>query len=874
MFSARGYAYGAYPRAPLGDFAPVACLRRLASSGAAGSAHALNSRSARAFALALSLLWVALPGRPARGQTINEQLWGTDGPVTALAVADSTLYIGGSFSFVGPVNGGGVPVASDGSAALHYPKVNGPVLAAVSDGAGGWFIGGEFTGVGGVPRTNLAHILADGSVGAVRPDPDAPVTALALSAGTLYVGGNFTHLSGQVRSHVAALNAETGELTPWDPDAEGTVYLGSGFVSAFVVGEETVYLAGNFTRIGGADRSCLAEVDRQNGFATAWRADADNYVLALVRVGNTIYAGGYFTHIAGSERSALAALDQRSGTVLPWNPGLQADPVLGVPQPYILALAPRGEDVYVGGHFNQIGGEARQALAAIDRRSGRVSPWHPEIAGGYPFPEVAAIALSGQDVTVGGAFSQVDGSERSNAAKVDGRTGAVESWNPRANNTVRAIASDGGKAYLGGTFSMLGNWQPRHGLAALDLHTGKATAWDPSPDGTSIFAVTAVGQTLYVGGDFSTVGGQLRPGLAALDALCGQAAAWNPGANGAARVIVQHDSLLYVGGSFTQLGGQPRRHVAALGLSTALASGWDPISNDDVWALVISDSVVYAGGYFSRIGGQFRNYMAALDARTGGATAWNPNPDLWVNTLLLDDATLYVGGAFDLIAGEPRVALAALDVTSGQLSDWRPDPVGAAPYPEVDGVAMSGETVYATGNFMTVGGAERDFVAALDPRSGTATSWQANLNGRAWCLVAAESTIYVGGRFSRAGLLPAANIAAISAAQLLRPRLASPSPSSVRPSLPTPPANTLCFTASTSVRGAAVLHFTLPQAMVTSISVFDLQGRRVTSPLNHELEPAGEHEVALQTRGWLPGCYLCRLEVGSSSLTRKLLVVR
>ena len=40
----------------------------------------------------------------------------------------------------------------------------GTVNTSASDGAGGWFIGGNFSHVGGLPRYGLAHILADGNV--------------------------------------------------------------------------------------------------------------------------------------------------------------------------------------------------------------------------------------------------------------------------------------------------------------------------------------------------------------------------------------------------------------------------------------------------------------------------------------------------------------------------------------------------------------------------------------------------------------------------------------------------------------------------------------------------------------------------------------
>ena len=78
---------------------------------------------------------------------------------------DGTLYVGGDFTRAGPMTGGGVPLAVDSGQPLpSFPKVDGDVFAVVPDGAGGWYIGGAFARVGGEPRENLAHVLADATL--------------------------------------------------------------------------------------------------------------------------------------------------------------------------------------------------------------------------------------------------------------------------------------------------------------------------------------------------------------------------------------------------------------------------------------------------------------------------------------------------------------------------------------------------------------------------------------------------------------------------------------------------------------------------------------------------------------------------------------
>ena len=89
-------------------------------------------------------------GSAAHAQAVRESTWVTDGTVNAIAGTGSTLFLGGTFSRVGPwVGGAGVVDRGTGSAVKPYPRVAGTVFASTADGAAGWYIGGAFTRVQG-----------------------------------------------------------------------------------------------------------------------------------------------------------------------------------------------------------------------------------------------------------------------------------------------------------------------------------------------------------------------------------------------------------------------------------------------------------------------------------------------------------------------------------------------------------------------------------------------------------------------------------------------------------------------------------------------------------------------------------------------------
>ena len=184
----------------------------------------------------------------------------TNGTVrtTALSADGQTLYLGGDFTYVGPYTGAGARLdLSDGSVIPDDLAVEGSgVWASVPDGAGGYYIGGAFTSVGGQPRQNLARILADGTLDpAFAPDPNGAVQALALSGGTLYVGGGFVAIGGQVRQRLAAVDAATGAADPaFSADANSSVL-------TLAAGGGALYAGGVFVTVGGRPRPRLAAFD-------------------------------------------------------------------------------------------------------------------------------------------------------------------------------------------------------------------------------------------------------------------------------------------------------------------------------------------------------------------------------------------------------------------------------------------------------------------------------------------------------------------------------------------------------------------------------------------------------------------------------------
>ena len=175
----------------------------------------MNIKTKLNFAFIMALLWLLAKNANAQSSTPDNLLWSTSGAVASVVSDGTTTFIGGSFAFVGPNTGCLASVSTTtGSLNNLLPYINGKVLVTISDGNGGYYVGGTFTKVGTVSVTNLAHIKSDLTVdNNFKPNPSSFVSALALVGSTLYVGGNFSNLGGQARSFIAALNTSDGTAT-------------------------------------------------------------------------------------------------------------------------------------------------------------------------------------------------------------------------------------------------------------------------------------------------------------------------------------------------------------------------------------------------------------------------------------------------------------------------------------------------------------------------------------------------------------------------------------------------------------------------------------------------------------------------------------
>jgi hypothetical protein len=503
----------------------------------------------------------------------------------ALAVAGSTLYVGG-----------------------HFDSVDGDSRAGLA----------ALDTATGTPTSWNPQISLSGTSHRVSAD------ALAVSGSTVYAGGEFDTVNGSVpRNGLAAFDATTGTATAFDPDLTLS-FGGPAVASALLVSGSTVYAAGEFDTVNGSTvRDNIAAFDAATGAATAWDPSFLNSVITTLALsGSKLYVGGSGLSTEG-EGNDIVAVDAATAVASDFSPQVGGN---------VDAVAVSGSDVFVGGSFRTIGGSARTGVASIDLATGQPTALEIPYSGKFAVSgstvyvvvgdglrafdsgsgdqlwtvstdgEVSAVAVSASTVYMGGAFTTVTPSGGSatptaGLAAFDAASGSlVTGWAPGGVSvsggtaTIEALAVSGASVYVGGTFDTAGG-ATRHNLAAFSASTGALSAWNPNiafgSSTPSVNALAVLGSTVYAGGNFDTVNGSTaRSFAAAFDDTTGMATKWNPNHDSTVNALVAVGSTVYMGdAAYDTLVGIEKHwspdllgptSVAATSSYVALGGPWSP----------------------------------------------------------------------------------------------------------------------------------------------------------------------------------------------------------------------------------------------------------------------------------------------------------
>lgn len=398
------------------------------------------------------------------GSTWSKLGVGMNSYLLALAVYDGQLCAGGVFTSADSLPAKSVArwdgvswtaLGSDSTSPVD------PNVRALTVHDGKLYAGGYPSNVGGNPTSQVASW--DGTAWSSTFDMNHQIVALHSHGGRLFACGWFRQAGGHTAQYLAAWDGVSWSTlgTGFGHSSFGTPYL-----SAATTFQDNLYVAGQFTTVGGVEANRIAKWDGSSWSTLSTGLDIEAF--ALAEYDGRLVVGGYFAKAGGITAKGAAAWD---GTRF-WALGSGTNNL-------IYALTVYDGKLIAGGYFTRAGTHAVNYIAAWNGTS-----W--EALGTGVNSYVLSLAVYDGKLIVGGDFNMAGGVPSVGAAAWDGTTWSALSTGDR----VYALTVWNGTLYAGG-----------NGLKFWD-----GTSWRyPAPflPRPSIASMSVYRDMLYVGGIFT-----------------------------------------------------------------------------------------------------------------------------------------------------------------------------------------------------------------------------------------------------------------------------------------------------------------------------------------------------------------------------------
>jgi hypothetical protein len=356
-------------------------------------------------------------------------------------------------------------------------------------------------------------------------------------------------------------------------------------VNALAVVDNEVYVGGNFTSAGGVSANRVARFNTQTNtwstLGTGSSNGVNSAVYALAVVGNEVFVGGEFTSAGGVIANGVARFNTQTNTWSTLGTG-SSNGVNG----WVYALAVVGNEVFVGGSFTEAGGVSAKRVARFDTQTNTWSSLGTGSSNGVS-NTVNALAVVDNEVYVGGFFTSAGGVSANYVARFNTQTNTWSSLGTGSSNgvssTVRALAVVGNEVYVGGFFTSAGGVSANR-VARFNTQTNTwstlGTGSSNGVSGSSVLALAVVGNEVFVGGGFTSAGGVSANYVARFNT---QTNTWSTlgtgssnGVSGGVYALAVAGNEVFVGGGFTSAGGVSANYVARWNSGTSRVEQLSP----------------------------------------------------------------------------------------------------------------------------------------------------------------------------------------------------------------------------------------------------------------------------------------------------------
>nr|WP_294859111.1 T9SS type A sorting domain-containing protein [uncultured Fluviicola sp.] len=598
--------------------------------------------------------------------------------------------------------------------------VSGIVYTSCVQPDGKIVIGGNFTAVNGVPRTNIARlnpngtldssfntnysavgtsnytarasviqpdgkiimainenassdsqiirINPDGTLESVMNNTDGDILTISLQPdGKIIVGGEFMEVNIDVRKKIARLNSN-GSI-------DQSFYAGNGVFGTVyttaVQPDGKILIGGNFSTVNYTSVNDIARLNGDGSVDLSFNpgSGVDYFVQSMnLQADGKILIGGNFTDLDGFAINRIARLNTDGTRDNNFDPGT------GINQNDVWTIQCQSDGkILAGGYFNTVNDSIHNGIVRFETDGIIDSTFNVSLpANTFIY---AVNIIPGGKIVLGGSFSTVNDVPFNKIVKVneDGSLDDVFNSGTGATNVVHTInLQTDGKLVVGGIFYSINNAY-RTSIARLNPQDGNLDSTFEIGTGAflnvSASYIQADGKIL-LGGNFTSFNDTLINRVIRLnsDGSIDQSFDAGTGADGAVTTIkVQSDGKILLGGEFFSINNVQRPGIArlnpdgSLDMSFNIGSGF----NDYLDKIILQpDGKILAVGNFTSYNGASYNKIVRLNEDGTPDASFNsgsgPNTTLYT-AALQPNGKILLGGSFTSFNGNSGRAIVRLN---------------------------------------------------------------------------------------------------------------------------------------------------------------------------------------------------------------------
>lgn len=596
---------------------------------------------------------------------------GANGSILALGLqSDGKIIIGGTFTnYSGQTVGNIARLNPDGSFDVDFNRSTSVANAVGAQGGSineisvlpdnKIYIGGSFTSYSGTIISRLARLHPHGNLDtsfAVGTGANTTVQVIKqYTGGKILIGGSFTNYNGTAINRLARINSD-GNL-----DTSFNIGTGSsGVIRSIVVQpDDKILVGGTIATFNTVAKNGIARLNSDGSDdSTLTVSGTGANILAIARQSDgKLVVGGIFPAIAGTTRQSIARLNADGTFDATFDAGTGLN-TTGIPLGSVndLALLADGSVILVGA-FTSYNGISRSGIARANTNGtldAGLAPTATQAGNIW-----AIYRQTDGKVLIGGSFSGVNGTARTNVARLntDGSLDTSFDSGTGANGLVESFAvQPDGKTIVGGEFTTF-NGTPSKGIVRLNTNGSIDTSFvvGTGIDGAVFSIVLQADGKVLVGGVFPTYNSVAGNNLVRLntDGSRDTSLVTGTGPNSTVRkIVVQADAKILVGGDFATYNGSPRTRLMRINSDGSADASFvtGTISSGVNDFVLQADGKIALVGGFTSINSVTRNRIARLNSDGSLDTSFDPGAGVIggnVNAIAATaDGKYLVGGAF------------------------------------------------------------------------------------------------------------------------------------------------------------------------------------------------------------------------------------